>query len=132
MSPVPPYPAAKSSIGSDDTASCRKAIADSWPQEGSLPDFRIEAQFSGPVCGIDDAGRGPWAGPVVAAAAILDPARLPPGTDDSKKLTAARREALFAALVASARIAMGAARLAELARLTTPGAPTRTHRGQGK
>src|SRR3546814_9731646 len=107
MSPVPPYPAAKSSIGSDDTASCRKAIADSWPQEGSLPDFRIEAQFSGPVCGIDEAGRGPWAGPVVAAAAILDPARLPPGIDDSKNLTAARPEALFAAVCANATISIG-------------------------
>lgn len=47
-----------------------------------------------PVCGIDEAGRGPWAGPVSAAAVILDPARLPPGIDDSKALTAAARERL--------------------------------------
>lgn len=46
------------------------------------------------VCGVDEAGRGPWAGPVVAAAVILDPKRLPRGLDDSKKLTAARREEL--------------------------------------
>lgn len=47
-----------------------------------------------PVCGVDEAGRGPWAGPVSAAAVILDPARLPDGIDDSKALTAARRDAL--------------------------------------
>jgi ribonuclease HII len=49
-----------------------------------------------PVCGIDEAGRGPWAGPVSAAAVILDPARLPPGIDDSKALSAAARERLEA------------------------------------
>jgi ribonuclease HII len=48
----------------------------------------------GPVCGVDEAGRGPWAGPVSAAAVILNPADLPEGIDDSKVLTAARREAL--------------------------------------
>lgn len=47
-----------------------------------------------PVCGVDEAGRGPWAGPVSAAAVILDPVRLPDGIDDSKALTAARRDAL--------------------------------------
>ncbi|MCK9512106.1 MAG: ribonuclease HII [Pigmentiphaga sp.] len=46
------------------------------------------------VCGVDEAGRGPLAGPVVAAAVILDPARPIPGLADSKALTAARREAL--------------------------------------
>ena len=48
----------------------------------------------GPVCGVDEAGRGPWAGPVSAAAVILNPDDLPAGIDDSKALTAARREAL--------------------------------------
>ncbi|MFJ6024686.1 ribonuclease HII [Brevundimonas sp. NPDC092305] len=48
----------------------------------------------GPVCGVDEAGRGPWAGPVSAAAVILNPNDLPAGIDDSKALTAARREAL--------------------------------------
>ena len=48
----------------------------------------------GPVCGVDEAGRGPWAGPVSAGAVILDPDDLPPGIDDSKALTHARREAL--------------------------------------
>ena len=46
-----------------------------------------------PVCGVDEAGRGPWAGPVSAAAVILNPADLPPGIDDSKALTAARASA---------------------------------------
>lgn len=55
---------------------------------------------SGPllVAGVDEAGRGPWAGPVVAAAVILG-ARTPPGVRDSKKLTPARRDALFDAIV---------------------------------
>jgi ribonuclease HII len=48
----------------------------------------------GPVCGVDEAGRGPWAGPVSAGAVILDPDDLPDGIDDSKALTPARREAL--------------------------------------
>ena len=48
----------------------------------------------GPVCGVDEAGRGPWAGPVSAAAVILNPDDLPEGIDDSKVLTAERREAL--------------------------------------
>jgi ribonuclease HII len=45
----------------------------------------------GPVCGVDEAGRGPWAGPVSAAAVILNPDDLPPGIDDSKALTEKRR-----------------------------------------
>ena len=48
----------------------------------------------GLVCGVDEAGRGPWAGPVAAGAAILNPDDLPEGIDDSKVLTAERREAL--------------------------------------
>jgi ribonuclease HII len=49
------------------------------------------------IAGVDEAGRGPWAGPVVAAAVILR-GRVPTGLDDSKKLSAKRREALFHAL----------------------------------
>jgi len=51
---------------------------------------------SGLVCGVDEAGRGPLAGPVVAAAVILDPARPIPGLNDSKKLSERRREVLAA------------------------------------
>ncbi len=61
---------------------------------GTGPDFMREKACIGPVCGVDEAGRGPWAGPVSAAAVILDAATAPGGLDDSKKLTHARREAL--------------------------------------
>jgi ribonuclease HII len=50
--------------------------------------------IGGPVCGVDEAGRGPWAGPVSAGAVILNPDDIPVGIDDSKALTHARREAL--------------------------------------
>jgi ribonuclease HII len=62
-----------------------------------------------PVAGCDEAGRGPLAGPVVAAAVILDPLRIPDGLNDSKKLTAARRERLFDEICASAEIAIAVA-----------------------
>lgn len=58
------------------------------------PNLTLEALHAGPVCGVDEAGRGPWAGPVCAAAVILDAARMPEGIDDSKKLTAKAREQL--------------------------------------
>ena len=54
------------------------------------------------ICGIDEAGRGPWAGPVTAAAVILDPAQPVTGLTDSKKLTEARREALYPEIKAKA------------------------------
>jgi ribonuclease HII len=60
------------------------------------------APLSGPVCGVDEAGRGPLAGPVVAAAVILDPARPIMGLDDSKVLSAKKREALFVEIRAHA------------------------------
>ena len=66
-----------------------------------MPDLSIESGFDGPVIGVDEAGRGPWAGPVTVAAAWLDPdaaADLPPGLDDSKKITAANRAAFHAIL----------------------------------
>jgi ribonuclease HII len=59
-----------------------------------MVDFSHEANFGGLVCGVDEAGRGPCAGPLCVAAVILDPARLPAGIDDSKALTEARRFAL--------------------------------------
>ena len=60
------------------------------------------SQFKGPVAGVDEAGRGPLAGPVVAAAVILDPARPIDGLDDSKKLSANRRETLASEIRARA------------------------------
>ncbi len=67
-----------------------------------MPDFSFEKEFSFDVAGIDEAGRGPWAGPVVAAAVIIKNCQLAPdlaaGLDDSKKLTAVKREKLYARL----------------------------------
>ena len=65
--------------------------------------------YGGPVAGIDEAGRGPWAGPVVAAAVILDTHRTPPGLNDSKKLRASEREALYAQLQSCAVVGVGIA-----------------------
>lgn len=55
-----------------------------------------------PVAGMDEAGRGPLAGPVVAAAVVLDPANIPDGLDDSKRLSHLQREALFVRIIGSA------------------------------
>ncbi len=65
----------------------------------TAPDFMIEKEFFRrgkiSIAGVDEAGRGPLAGPVTAAAVILDPENLPKGLDDSKKLTEKKREVLF-------------------------------------
>lgn len=67
------------------------------------PDLSLEAAItSGPVCGVDEAGRGPWAGPVSAGAVILDPACVPDGLNDSKKLTERARNLLEPQIKASA------------------------------
>lgn len=67
-----------------------------------MVDFTHEASLGGLVCGVDEAGRGPCAGPLCVAAVILDPARLPAGIDDSKVLTEARRFALEPEIKAAA------------------------------
>jgi ribonuclease HII len=76
------------------------------------PDFDLEMRKKKagfwPVAGADEAGRGPLAGPVVAAAVILDPDNIPDGLNDSKKLTAKRREELFEAILTSS-LAVGIA-----------------------
>jgi ribonuclease HII len=59
-----------------------------------------------PVAGCDEAGRGPLAGPVVAAAVILDPTRIPKGLDDSKKLAPEQREKLYGKICATAEVAI--------------------------
>ncbi len=58
------------------------------------PDMMLERACPGPVCGVDEAGRGPWAGPVCAAAVILAPDEAIEGLDDSKALSAKQRAAL--------------------------------------
>ncbi|MEM9278082.1 MAG: ribonuclease HII [Pseudomonadota bacterium] len=77
------------------------SATDSLPFPGldQGPDFEIENRFyrngEEAVAGVDEAGRGPLAGPVVAAAVILDPDNIPTGLNDSKKLTERSRELLF-------------------------------------
>jgi len=81
------------------------------------PDLTAEVAFGGngaTICGVDEAGRGPWAGPVVAAAVVLDWGRIPPGLDDSKKLTRRRRNALFDAIRAAAAVGVGIASVEEI------------------
>ena len=77
-----------------------------------MPHFRLERRRATegrwPVAGIDEVGRGPLAGPVAAAAVILDPRNLPRGLDDSKKLGAAERERLYEIVLAKA-LAVGVA-----------------------
>jgi len=83
--------------------------------------MRLESAAPGPVCGVDEAGRGPWAGPVSAAAVILgEPI---PGLDDSKALSARRREDLEPQIKARARAwAVGFASPEEIGRLNILGA----------
>jgi ribonuclease HII len=77
-----------------------------------------KAFVGGPVCGVDEAGRGPWAGPVSAAAVILNPRTAPKGLDDSKKLSAKVRERLEVEIKASAVAwGVGFASVEEIARL---------------
>lgn len=86
-----------------------------------MPDFTLEEEVGGIVAGIDEAGRGPLAGPVVAAAVIIDRARLSPRLlaqiDDSKRLSRARREAVFEALADVAHIGIGQADVDEIDRI---------------
>ncbi len=81
------------------------------------PDLTAEVAYAGKdatICGVDEAGRGPWAGPVVAAAVVLDRGCIPPGLDDSKKLTPRRRAALFDAIRAAASVGVGIASVEEI------------------
>jgi ribonuclease HII len=86
-----------------------------------MPDFAIEDGCRGVVCGIDEAGRGPLAGPVVAAAVIIDracfSAELRESLDDSKLLRRDVREACYRALAHCARIGVGAASVREIDRI---------------
>ena len=88
-----------------------------------MPSFEFETRVSGIVAGIDEVGRGPLAGPVVAAAAIIDRARAPASLlkliDDSKKLSEARREAAYEAMITSGCVgyAIAEASVAEIDRI---------------
>lgn len=85
------------------------------------PDLATErahaASLGGLLCGVDEAGRGPWAGPVVTAAVILDYEKVPAGLTDSKKLTEAKREELYAQIVTTAHVCAASAAPATIDRL---------------
>jgi ribonuclease HII len=85
------------------------------------PTFELEAaeldRAAGLVAGVDEAGRGPWAGPVVAAAVILDPERIPDGIDDSKALAPEEREEVYERIVATAQFSVAIAPVARIDRV---------------
>ncbi|MDQ3144304.1 MAG: ribonuclease HII [Pseudomonadota bacterium] len=78
------------------------------------PCFKLELAYPMPLAGVDEAGCAPLAGPVVAAAVILDRERFPRGIDDSKKLRIETREAIFGRLEKVARIGVGIASVEEI------------------
>lgn len=84
-----------------------------------MPDFTIEDQYRGRIAGIDEVGRGPLAGPVVAAAVILPrddrlPSILLAELNDSKKLSAKKRDRLFDVIMSCAEVGIGAASVREI------------------
>jgi len=79
-----------------------------------FPSFKLERIHPAPVAGVDEAGRGPLAGPVVAAAVILDRRRTPKGVNDSKKLCARRREDLCGEIRRKAAVGVGTASVEEI------------------
>lgn len=79
------------------------------------PDFSIEADLPfRAIAGIDEVGRGPWAGPVLSAVVILDPERIPAGLNDSKQLSHKRRVELAEAIHATAQVGIGQASVEEI------------------
>ncbi|MEE2933762.1 MAG: ribonuclease HII [Pseudomonadota bacterium] len=83
-----------------------------------MPDLSREISMGGRVAGIDEAGRGPWAGPVVAAAVVLHQSKMPDelrfGIRDSKVISSAKREHLFSLLHLCAEIGVGRAEVTEI------------------
>src|SRR6185436_19885897 len=84
-----------------------------------MPHYIFEARaaktIEGPIAGVDEAGRGPLAGPVIAAAVILDGKRIPKGLNDSKQMSAEAREDAFAKSTACAVVGVGEASVDEIA-----------------
>lgn len=82
-----------------------------------IPSFDIERSLGAPdaiICGVDEVGRGPLAGPVVTAAVILDPENIPHSLNDSKKLSAKKRAIISKEILATAECAFGEASLEEI------------------
>ncbi|MGI9371043.1 MAG: ribonuclease HII [Hyphomicrobiales bacterium] len=82
--------------------------SDSPKPDYSLETLCCEKGFSA-IAGVDEAGRGPWAGPVVAAAVILNQDAIPKGLNDSKKLSEQRREELFDVISETSHVGIGIA-----------------------
>ena len=84
-----------------------------------MPHYIFEARalksVDGPIAGVDEAGRGPLAGPVVAAAVILDRKRIPKGLNDSKQMTPEAREEAFIRIMGCAVVGVGEASVDEIA-----------------
>jgi ribonuclease HII len=97
--------------------------------DAPVSDIEQHAWASGRrVVGIDEVGRGAWAGPVTVAAVVLEPDRLPVGARDSKRLSPARREEVAAVVHASARVGIGSASNEEIDRLGLSAALTEAAR----
>ena len=78
------------------------------------PCFKLERDHPMPLAGVDEAGCAPLAGPVVAAAVVLDRDKFPRGIDDSKKLDLEAREAIYARLMKQARYGVGLCTVEEI------------------
>lgn len=89
--------------------------------EKTLPDFTHEqtsiAFGYNAICGVDEVGRGPLAGPVTAAAVILDPNNIPEGLADSKSLSAKRRQEIAAAIHETSTVSIAHASVEEIDQL---------------
>lgn len=83
-------------------------------KQSPKPTYDMEREIGGVICGVDEVGRGPLAGPVIAAAVILDPANIPHHLNDSKKLSAKKREQLNEIIIATAEYGYGEANLEEI------------------
>ncbi|MCF6274556.1 MAG: ribonuclease HII [Robiginitomaculum sp.] len=92
-----------------DSRQNAKKIAPNWHYESQTGEKH--------VAGVDEAGRGPLAGPVVAAAVILDAGNIPDGLNDSKKLSEAKRETLFDVIMDCAHVGIGIAEPEEIDRI---------------
>lgn len=80
----------------------------------AFPDLSLEHTEAGKVAGVDEVGRGPFAGPVVAAAVILDENHIPVGIHDSKKLSRSVRERLFLEITNTALVGLGESTVEEI------------------
>ncbi len=89
-------------------------IIDSRTRPSFVHENKLMERYGSTAAGIDEAGRGPWAGPVVAAAVILDADHTPDGLNDSKKLSERVRESLFTEIMTQAHVGVGIADVARI------------------